>query len=132
MAPPRRRRKIGLMIGGLATLGGSYLFTAAVGSSMLDGRSTEPGTVCTNCDEVGPKLFVPVAGPWLAMGDTDDDGKAVLALLGVAQLTGVVLSIVGTSVFASSGSGHANAGELHLAVAPLPSGGVAMAADMRF
>ncbi len=103
--PPPPSRKKGLMIAGLATFGGTYLFTVLVGLTMMSGSANEPGTTCTNCDSVGPKLLIPVVGPWLAIPDSKPgSGPPVCAALGLAQATGVVLSIVGISVYASSGA----------------------------
>jgi hypothetical protein len=121
--PPRKRRSAGLMIAGLATLGGSYLFSVLVGLELAKADS-DPGTICTNCDKAD-LFYIPIAGPWLFLPDADgSDGKIIAGIMGLAQATGVVLSIVGIAKFASSGEPDANAQapRLTLGLAPTPSG----------
>ena len=96
-APPRK----GLMIADWATFGGGWLFSALVGALMLSNPPVEEGETCTNCDSVGPAMFIPLAGPFIAIPDADGtDGKVVAAVLGVVQVVGLVLAIAGTSVYA--------------------------------
>jgi hypothetical protein len=95
---PLRRRK-GLMIGGIATLGGTYLLSVLVGVEVATGSSNGQGVACPSCQPVGQRLLIPIVGPWLGFPYTDSGGKALLTLLGLAQATGVVLSIVGISQF---------------------------------
>jgi hypothetical protein len=76
------------MIGGIATLGGSYLFSALVGSMIMDSE-------CSSCMERGRWLFVPVLGPFVAASREPDGGKAVLTLLGAVQVAGAALMIGG-------------------------------------
>jgi len=128
------------MIAGLATFGGSYLFTALVGLTALDYENEHPGTICTNCDSVGTALLIPIAGPWIAMGDanTDTGGPAVCAILGLAQATGVVLSIVGIMRYSASGQPEATTASRHgisdmtLGFAPVRGGGGIGALHARF
>ncbi len=109
--PERPARKKGLMIAGLATLGGTYLFSALVGVELLSYEDSHPGEICLNCNSTGKALLVPIAGPWIALPDANSHsgGKVVCALLGLAQATGVVLSIVGISRYVSSGKPEASA-----------------------
>ena len=102
--PPRRKgRSVGLMIAGLATLGGSYLFTLAVGLQLSSEDDLGPYEVCLNCDK-GDLLYIPIIGPWLFLDYADGtDGKVLTAIMGIAQATGVVLTIFGISKFISSG-----------------------------
>jgi hypothetical protein len=78
------------MISGIAVLGGSYLIAALAGAIMLD----EPTRSCSDCQDVGPLLFIPVVGPFIAMGPADG-GEGVLALLGVVELVGAGLLVGG-------------------------------------
>jgi hypothetical protein len=120
------------MIAGLSTLGGSYLFTAMVGLSLLDYENTHPNERCLNCDSTGSALLVPIAGPWIAMKDANGDngGPAVCAILGLAQATGVVLSIIGVQRFMDSappeGAGTTvskGLTNMHVGLAPVRGGG---------
>jgi hypothetical protein len=82
------RTRKGLIIGGGATLGASYglsVLIAAIGEDVSsDGRS-----------EVAP-MWIPVAGPFLTMANTDSATLRVfLAGIGVAQTTGAVLLYYG-------------------------------------
>jgi hypothetical protein len=98
-ALPKPRPRKGLMIAGWSVLGGGYLFSVVVGLLVL-AKDDEPGTTCLNCDEVGPKLMIPLVGPFMAIPDADGaDGKSVAAILGVVQLTGLTLGIVGTALY---------------------------------
>jgi hypothetical protein len=112
------------MIAGLVTFGASYALTALVGLELASGDATSPGTYCTNCDSA-PLLLIPLAGPWIFLPDADGgDGKAVSAILGVAQATGLVLSIWGIAKFMNSApADQARAmPRLMLGVAPTPHG----------
>lgn len=96
---PKQRPRKGLMIAGWSVLGGGYLFSLAVGLLVL-AQDDDPGTTCLNCDEVGPKMMIPLVGPFIALPDADGaDGKAVSAILGVVQFTGLTLGIVGTALY---------------------------------
>jgi hypothetical protein len=124
--PPRRSK--GLMIAGFATLGGSYLFSVLVGALLLSQQTVEPGEVCINCDR-GSLFFIPIAGPWIAIPYADGgDGKAVSVIMGLAQLTGVALTIVGVTKFVKSGRPSARlerAPALALQLLPSPHAGQA-------
>jgi hypothetical protein len=102
--PPARKK--GLMIAGLSTLGGSYLITASAGLQIRDWQKDHPDSnkICVNCDAVGNAFLVPIVGPWIAMKDADQDGTslAICAMLGLAQATGVVLSILGIQRYMDS------------------------------
>jgi hypothetical protein len=82
----------GLVIGGAVTFGTVYLLTAlsaAVVQSAADG-------IGEDADEATP-LYIPVAGPFIAMGTLDAEGGGIfaLALLGVAQAAGMGMFITG-------------------------------------
>jgi hypothetical protein len=123
--PPRRPK--GLLIAGPIVFAATYGFTALVGLQMMNGDvNAEPGTYCVNCDTVGPRLLIPIIGPWLAMPEADgDDGKAVTAILGIAQATGVLLTIIGISRYVASGKETATArrGGVNFAFVPSSGGG---------
>lgn len=130
---PRPRR--GLMIGGLATFGGGWLFSALVGLLMLSGEGTDEGEVCINCDDVGPMLLIPLVGPFLAIPDADGtDGKVVAGLLGGVQVLGVILAAVGIGIYVSSrnrstatrSSSLEIAGDLSLDLSRLSSGSLVL------
>ena len=97
--PPRPRK--GLMIAGWGVFGGVYLVTALAGLMLLDGEATDSGEECTNCDDVGPRMLIPLVGPFMAIPDADGaDGRAVCAVLGVLQIAGLTMGIVGTLIYA--------------------------------
>jgi hypothetical protein len=123
-AAPVRRPK-GLLIAGPIVLGASYAFTALVGLELMSGNvNMQPGEVCTNCDTVGPRLLIPIAGPWLALPDANgSNGKALSAVLGIAQATGLVLTIVGVSRYQSAVDATASAGNVTFAFVPSQGGG---------
>ena len=86
--PPPARPSKGMMITGISIFAGSYLFAAVVGAAMIDQDD------CVDCSDVGPYLFIPVLGPFLAIPQSDGGGGA-LALLGVVETVGVGLMIGG-------------------------------------
>lgn len=102
--PPKPRRPIGLLIAGAATLGGGYLFSVAVGLKWWSKEAElAPNEVCMNCD-AGPKLFVPLVGPFWAIPEADGtDGKVVVAAMGAVQVVGLGLLIAGIIVYTSGG-----------------------------
>lgn len=77
-----------MMISGIAVLGATYMVGAITGAILLDVDS------CDNCRELGTFLLIPVAGPFLAMGPAEN-GRAFLALFGLAQTAGAALMIGG-------------------------------------
>jgi len=121
------------MIAGLSTLGGSYLFTALVGLELLSYEDSHPGERCLNCDSTGSALLIPIVGPWIAMKDANQDkgGPLVCAILGLAQATGVVLSIIGIHQYTASGQPEAETNEVSkgyfsnvkIGLAPVRGGG---------
>lgn len=123
------------MIAGLSTLGGSYLITASAGLQMRDWQKDHPDSnkVCVNCDAVGNAFLVPIVGPWIAMKDANQDGTslAICAMLGLAQATGVVLSILGIQRYMDSAPPDAQTPpvsksltNVHVGLAPVRGGGV--------
>jgi hypothetical protein len=94
--PPRPSK--GLMISGIAVLGGSYLVAMLIGTILLDEEATD---TCIDCDAVGPLLFIPVVGPFVAMGPAVD-GEGALALLGAIEVVGLGLMIGGIIRYVST------------------------------
>jgi hypothetical protein len=94
------RKHVGLLIGGLITLGASYGFTAAVGIQLMS-RSSMGGSsgssICTNCDSVGGRLMIPLVGPWAALPASAPDGKPILVGLGIVQAAGLIMTIAGAA-----------------------------------
>ena len=113
--PAPRPRRTGLLIGGLATLGISYTLSAAVGIDALE--SWPGGTVCNTNNGMcvgtsspeGRALLIPIVGPWLAMRDVRE--VPVLAFLGIAQATGVALTIAGIVRYSADGAAAEAPGE---------------------
>lgn len=123
---PSRRPK-GLLIAGPIVLGASYGFTALVGLQIMSTNTNSDGAYCTNCDTVGPRLLIPILGPWLALPAADgDDGKVLSAMLGIAQATGLLLTIVGISRYRASAPDQTAAarGGWRFALVPSKGGGL--------
>ncbi len=94
--PPGPRLSKGMLITGISILGGTY------GASILLGMIvTSEGGSCSNCDDVGPPLFLPVLGPFIAAGQADGD-DAILIFLGLGQLVGAGLTIGGIVKYKNS------------------------------
>jgi hypothetical protein len=93
--PPRpgeRRRIRGLVIGGAITFGVTWgiAVVSSIGLSSADG--------CSDCDEVTPVLWIPLAGPLIAdaVDSTDSDTETfVMALWTVAQTAGATMLVIG-------------------------------------
>jgi hypothetical protein len=98
--PAQRPRRKTLMIGGLATFGAGYLLSLLAAMDAVDHSTNGMTAACSSC-KAGPRLLIPIAGPWLAMpyANTGRDDQTLYALLGLAQATGVVLAIIGISQF---------------------------------
>lgn len=94
-APPRpgeRRRIRGLVIGGAITFGVTWGI-AVMASAVLSGSSD-----CSDCDDVTPVLWIPLAGPLIAdaVDSTDDGGVTVMmALWTLAQTAGATMLVIG-------------------------------------
>lgn len=98
---PEERRRLQLMseqsrarslrIAGWATLGGTYGFSALIGTVAID--TTSPGDRMRN---YGLAMTVPVAGPFIAAFQTRSATGALLTTsLGVAQAVGLGMAIIG-------------------------------------
>ena len=99
----------------MATLGVSYTLSAMAGIDSLS--SYNGGTVCNinngacvgTGNPAGRDLLIPVLGPWLAMRDVRE--VPVLALLGIAQATGVALTLAGIVRYSADGAAAEAPGE---------------------
>lgn len=81
------RARKGLIVGGAVTFGVLYLLSAFTASVAVDSGDSE---------EFGP-LFIPVAGPFVAIGTTGAEGVGTFTLVldGVGQAGGVAMFIAG-------------------------------------
>jgi hypothetical protein len=88
--PRRYRPRRGLMIGGIAMLGASYIIGVVSGAVLMD----IDRDACRSCKDVGPLLFIPLAGPFVAIPQANS-GDGMLVLLGAMQIAGAGLLIGG-------------------------------------
>jgi hypothetical protein len=90
--PVQRKRK-GLLIGGGVTLGVSYFYSALIAAVGEDTSTSFDGTSESNPVAA---MWIPVAGPFIQMADTDSATlRIALAGLGAAQVTGAILLYYG-------------------------------------
>lgn len=81
-----QRARKGLLIGGGVTFGVSYTYSVLIAAVGSDIASSDGGT-----NEAGA-MWIPVAGPFLQMANTDSATfRVLLAGFGIAQVTGAVL-----------------------------------------
>ena len=112
---PLPRRK-GLMITGWIVFSVSYLLTASNAADLYDrcpGMSN-PG----RCRELSRDMFIPVAGPFMAMEHTKyatDDYS--LAVAGSLQGAGLLMGVIGTAMFIRDGRRNRIINEYGLRVA---------------
>lgn len=112
---PLPRRK-GLMITGWIVFSVSYLLTASNAADLYDrcpGMSN-PG----RCRELSRDMFIPVAGPFMAMQHTKyatDDYS--LAVAGSLQGAGLLMGVIGTAMFVRDGRRNRIINEYGLRVA---------------
>jgi hypothetical protein len=86
------RKRKGLIIGGAVTLGATYLATAFIGAVAADFLKAEGSNT-----SVAP-VFLPVAGPFLEIGQTDSAiAKFYLTLSGLGQGAGAIMLLYGIS-----------------------------------
>ena len=102
---PRGRMRKGLVIGGAVTLGAVWVVNVLVTSIAIsieeadEDLSSSTGSVDTVKPEDWAPLYVPVAGPFIAMATLKASGSgiAVLAIDGVAQAGGLAMLIAGVA-----------------------------------
>jgi hypothetical protein len=133
------------MIVGWSVFGSFYLISTFVGTSAIDqarcnggGGFEEDNLECTT-DEArqryGRRMLIPVVGPFMAAATAAGDAQAIF--LGVNQVAGLVMGIVGTARYVSTGKstvaslpiGHGRT--LSVDVQPTTGGGAARA-TLRF
>ncbi len=138
-----RRPNRGMLIAGIAILGGSYFLTAvpaALWNAADNGVSSLSGT--TTHGTYWP-LYVPVLGPWIELRYLNTnpyyDGWSVLAsipcvLSGLAQATGLALTVAGalTGSRVPVRDNQVMSSSLQVAPITLPGGGGGLAASGRF
>jgi hypothetical protein len=97
--PPRvvrkPHRRSGLMVAGMFTFGASYIGTALNGAYLYDqcDRASDPGA----CRQMSTKMLIPVAGPFMAIHDSDVRSNQVkLGMLGGIQAAGALMTVAGT------------------------------------
>ena len=84
------RTRKGLIIGGAVTLGATYLATAFIGAVAADFLKAEGSNT-----SVAP-VFLPVAGPFLEIGQTDSAiARFYLAVSGLGQTAGAIMLLYG-------------------------------------
>jgi hypothetical protein len=89
--PPRRS---GLMIAGVFTFGASYIGTAFNAAYIYDNchRATDE----SRCRQLSTKMFIPVAGPFMAIKESRSATNRVkLGFLGGVQTAGAAMAVVG-------------------------------------
>jgi hypothetical protein len=103
-APPRPERRKALLIAGAATFGGGYLVAVLVGWVSYSEAGIPEDEECIDCKDVGKRLFIPLVGPFLAIGVSEGkEGKVVAGLMGGVQAIGLALAVIGTIVYVKSG-----------------------------
>jgi 16S rRNA U516 pseudouridylate synthase RsuA-like enzyme len=90
--------RMGLVGGGIGMLGGAWLLSAVFAAAAMGDDGSLLGS--NHDPEDWAPLFVPLAGPFIAIGtlEADSQGALLLALDGIAQLGGLTLIIVGATV----------------------------------
>jgi hypothetical protein len=87
-----QRTRKGMIIAGAVTLGATYLATAFFGAVAADVIKAEGSNTST------APLFLPVAGPFLEVGETDSAvARFFLAVSGLGQGAGAVMLLYGLS-----------------------------------
>lgn len=117
------RVRKGLVIAGAVTFGVSWLASAGWALRLAQDREEGRGPRWDDDDEPPPEapLYVPLVGPWIALGTLDPDRgqTAVLVLDGVVQAGGLAMLVAGVAakrtVLVRSAKGH-------VAVAPSAGG----------
>jgi hypothetical protein len=101
-SPAPRRRRIGLIVGGVTTLGVGYGLSVLLAFATL-GTTNEMCPSSSGNHEQGD-LLIPVVGPWIAMGAAHRGDTVPLAILGIVQATGVALTVGGIVRYVSDGT----------------------------
>lgn len=87
----------GMMITGWIMLCASYLASSLIGVIVMDQADEEYSDCGERCKRLGGYMLIPLAGPFVAIPHTKSyTGKWGMAALGVSQVAGLVLGIIGT------------------------------------
>lgn len=90
-----KRPRLGLLIGGSVTLGVSYMYGVLFAAAGADESRYDYDGTGGGENEMA-SLWIPVAGPFLQMAQTDSaTGKVLLFGLGAAQTTGAIMLYYG-------------------------------------
>lgn len=94
---PVERTRRGLIVGGAVTFGVAYSVSSLVAAAGEDdARSSSPSLLQNGGDNKFAALWIPVAGPFIAMAHADRaTGRFTLAGLGAAQLAGAIMLYFG-------------------------------------
>lgn len=93
----------GLVIAGAVTFGTFYLISAGVAAAYLDDRAQiaedAPESAVSDAEAYAP-LFVPLAGPFIALATVEPTATGTMALVldGVAQSAGLAMLIAGLAL----------------------------------
>lgn len=90
------------------TLGLSYLLGLLPAAILLDINKSR----CRDCQQVGAYLFIPVAGPFLAI-EPARGGKGLLGIYGVVQAVGAIMMVAGIIKYKNSKRAAMDAGYAH-------------------
>ena len=78
------------MIGGIVTLGATYLIGILSGAILLDIDQEN----CRDCQQIGAYMFIPVVGPFLSI-ELAQHAKGLMAIFGSVQAAGAIMMIAG-------------------------------------
>lgn len=100
LPPPKRRS--GLMVAGIFTFGGSYIATAFNGAYIYENCHRAANEAA--CRQIGTKMLIPVAGPFMAIKDSEVTSNRVkLGALGGLQTAGAAMAVLGTIMHVRDG-----------------------------
>jgi hypothetical protein len=92
--------RYGLIASGLTLFGVSYL-TTVIAAAAVGNRCVSNQDFALGCKTADWPIYIPVAGPFIQMGYLTGPGtgagRALLAIDGVLQTSGVILAIVGAA-----------------------------------
>jgi len=116
-----------LLVAGATTFVLSYMITvgfAAMVVGPIHQEDCDAGDTTVGCNDAS-LMMIPIVGPWLTTGSGN---KGLFAVLSLAQVTGLVLTLVGISKYANSAEsrrGWAANHALQLYAGPLQGGAFA-------
>lgn len=118
-----------VVVGGAVTLGGAFAITAigaVMAITMQSGESDSNPPLRGNLGQNFKPLFVPVLGPFIAIGTTQPNGAGTALLIadGVVQVGGFAMLLAGLGLRKKELVRN-DSGALDLAVTPIASPGLA-------